>query len=104
MKVALKPVPDLGQHQITAVQLASNGMDGNPIYQSDYIGRTIVLKIYGTVLAGQLDSVQDAIDDGRILLRIGYHNVAVPLTHRITVIPEGHRLQFTAVPASGVVS
>lgn len=98
MKAALKPVPDLGQHQITAVQLASNGMDGNPIYQSDYIGRTIVLKVHGTVLAGQLDSVLDAIDDGKLLLRIGYHNVAVPLTHRITVIPEGHRLQFTAVP------
>ena len=104
MKVALKPVPDLGQHQITAAQLASNGMDGNPIYESDYIGRTIVLKIHGTVIAGKLDFVQDAIDIGSLLLRIGYRDVAVPLTHRVMVIPEGHRLQFTAVPvASGVV-
>ena len=79
---------------------ASNGMDGNPIYKSDHIGCTVVVKIHRTIIAGKLDSVQDAIDDGKLLLGIGYESVAVPLNHRITVIPEGYRLQFTAVPAA----
>ncbi len=30
----LKPVPELGAHQITASQLATNGMDGNPTYKA----------------------------------------------------------------------
>lgn len=96
--VKLAPLPDLGVHQIVAAQLASNGMDGNPIYKSDHIGCTVVVKIHRTIIAGKLVSVQDAIDPGSLLLRIGYETVAVPLTHRVTVIPEGYRLQFTAIP------
>lgn len=96
MKLALarrlRPLPDLGEHQVAASQLATNGMDG-PIYQSDHIGRTIAVRAHGTLLVGKLTSVTDSATEPLIVLRIGSHQiVAVHPAHPITVAPVGYRL------------
>jgi hypothetical protein len=97
----LQALPDLGTHEITASQLATNGMDGNPIYQSDHIGRTIAVRYHGAFVAGELRTVMDSLTSPLIILEIGYFKAAVHPTHPVTVAPEGYRLTVTAKPSEG---
>jgi len=94
----LRPLPELGMHQITASQLATNGMDGNPIYKSDHIGRAIAVRANGALLAGKLCAVTDSATSPLLVLEIGYHKVAVHPTHPVTVAPEGYQLNVVARP------
>lgn len=95
----LKPVPDLGEHQVTASQLASNGMDGNPLYESDYLGRTVAVRHGGALIAGPLRSVIDSVDPRYLILGIGdFITVPVTYTQRVTVAPDGGRLSITITP------
>lgn len=102
MKLQLAPrlraLPDLGTHEITASQLATNGMDGNPIYQSDHIGRIIAVRQGDSIVAGRLRSVTDSSTEPLLVLRIGDFTTAVHPTHPVTVAPDGYRLSVTARP------
>lgn len=95
----LREVPDLGAHQVTASQLATNGMEGNPIYQSNHLGRTIAVRRYGAMLTGPLRSVTDSRTESLLILGIGdYLTVAVPYTWPVTVAPDGYRMSVTVRP------
>lgn len=98
----LQPLPELGTHQITASQLATNGIgaDGEAsMYMSDHIGRTIAVRKNGTIIAGPLQGVFDsASSKTRIVLEIGEFRVGLHPTHPVTVAPEGHRLTVVAKP------
>ena len=64
MKLRLAPklrqLPDLGTHQVAASQLATNVMDGSPIYRSDHIGRIVSVRQGETIIAGPLRGVLDS--------------------------------------------
>lgn len=92
----LQPLPDLGTHEITAAQLATNGMDGSPIYQSDHIGRIVAVRKGDVIVAGKLRSVTDSLTFPLLVLKIGEFDTAVHPTHPVTVAPEGYRLSVTA--------
>lgn len=94
----LKPVPQLGTHQITAAQLATNGMDGNPIYKSDHIGRIVAIRKRDTYIVGPLRGVVDSVQAPLLILEIGDFKTAVHPTHPVTVAPEGCRLTVVATP------
>ncbi|NKS10090.1 hypothetical protein GS580_16585 [Rhodococcus hoagii] len=92
----LQSLPDLGTHQVTASQLATNGMDGNPIYKSDHIGRVVAVRRGTTTIAGPLRGVVDSIQAPLLILEIGEFKTAVHPTHPVTVAPEGCRLKVVA--------
>ena len=92
----LKPLPDLGTHEITASQLATNGMDENCSYQSDHIGRTVAVRVRGTIVAGKLEAVTDSVIAPLLILRIGDFSAAIHPAHPVMVAPEGYRLTVTA--------
>ncbi|MGB7237801.1 MAG: hypothetical protein WBD41_17725 [Rhodococcus sp. (in: high G+C Gram-positive bacteria)] len=92
-------VPDLGAHQIIASQLATGGMDGNPIYRSAHLGRIIAVRRGGAIIAGPLRSVTDSVVLGRLVLGIGdTETVAVGYTHPISVAPARSRLSIIVTP------
>lgn len=96
----LREVPDLGAHQVTASQLATNGMDDTPIYMSNHLGRTVAVRRYGALLTGPLESVTDSRTDRLLILGIGdYLTVAVPYTWPVTVAPDGYRMSVTVHPS-----
>ncbi|NKR90573.1 hypothetical protein GS483_00325 [Rhodococcus hoagii] len=97
----LRPLPELGEHQITASQLATNGMEGNPIYKSDHIGRIVALRKGDTIIAGPLRSVLDSIQAPGIILEIGEFRTSVHPSHPVTVAPEGHRLTVVSSHKDG---
>lgn len=92
----LRSVPDLGEHQITAAQLATNGMDGNPIYKSDHIGRIVAVRRRDSIVAGKLLSVTDSSTEPLLILQIGEFTTAVHPTQPVTVAPAGSGLSVTA--------
>ncbi|MDG3012162.1 hypothetical protein G4X40_18630 [Rhodococcus sp. D2-41] len=93
----LRALPNPGAGEVAAVELATNGMDGQPTYRSDHIGRTVALRYHGTLIAGPLESVTDSLDETSIILRIGdFITVAVHPTHPVTVAPEGYTLSVIA--------
>lgn len=96
LAAGLQAVPDLDAHEITAAQLATNGMDGNPIYKSDHIGRIVAVKQRGAMIAGRLESVTDAGVEPFLVLQIGDFRTAVHPAHPVTVAPAGCRLTITA--------
>ncbi|MBM4517484.1 hypothetical protein GS432_19445 [Rhodococcus hoagii] len=97
----LRPLPDLGKHQITASQLATNGMDGNPIYQSDHIGRIVAVRRRETYIVGPLRSVMDSMTPPLLILEIGEFKTAVHPAHPVTVAPDGYRLTVVASQIDG---
>ena len=97
----LQALPDLGTHEITASQLATNGMGkggGPDLYRSDHIGRTIAVHLPDAVIAGKLRTVSDSLTYPLLVLEIGYIKAAVHPTHPVTVAPEGYRLTVVAQP------
>ncbi|MBM4587601.1 hypothetical protein GS507_05260 [Rhodococcus hoagii] len=92
----LKPVPELGAHQITASQLATNGMDGNPTYKSNHIGRIVAVRRVDTIIVGPLRGVVDSLQSPLLILEIGDTKTAVHPTHPVTVAPDGCRLTVVA--------
>ncbi|ASN72014.1 hypothetical protein 7S2_21 [uncultured Caudovirales phage] len=97
----IRPLPELGERQVTASQLATNGMDGNPIYQSDHIGRIVAVRKGDTVIAGPLRSVLDSIQAPGIILEIGEFRTSVHPSHPVTVAPDGCRLTVVASRKDG---
>lgn len=85
----LRPLPDLGTHQVAASQLATNGMDDSPIYRSDHIGRIVSVRRGETIIAGPLRGVLDSQTEPLLILEIGNFRTAVHPTHPVTVAPPG---------------
>lgn len=97
----LQSLPDLGTHQVAASQLATNGMDGNCIYQSNHIGRIVAVRRRETYIVGPLRSVMDSMTPPLLVLGIGDFTTAVHPTHPVTVAPEGCRLKVVASTEGG---
>jgi predicted DNA-binding protein len=95
----LRSVRDIGTHEVTASQLATNGMEGRATYLSDHIGRTVAVRLRDTIIAGPLEAVTDSLISPLLVLRIGQFEVAVHPAHPLTVAPDGHRLTVVSGPA-----
>lgn len=97
----LRSLPDLKEHEVTAAQLATNGIEaaGVPsLYQSDHLGRVIAVRQGEAFLAGPLRGVTDSVESPLLILRIGQFTTAVHPSHPVTVAPDGYRLTITAQP------
>jgi len=99
VRLVPRAVPDLAEHQVIAAQLATNGIEGAPIYASEHVGRIVAVRRGPTVIAGPLKSVTDSLTEPLLILEIGEFKTAVLPDHPVTVAPAGHRLTIVARPA-----